>query len=383
MKLGEFFVQLGVSADTLKVKDFASAIGEIPVEAASAILAVAGITLKLKEMIGEAFDAATAMEEFQTATGLSAQEMGRWQIVAQQANVSAEAITSSVQGLSRQLAEIRLGRGNIAPFQLLGIDTTKNAFGVLDQLRTKIKGLDRPTAVNLISQMGLNPETLNLLTLTDEKFQEFTNTAHGMSEEQQASFLKVKLGAIQLGLVLRDIVYNIMGNFIAVFEKSKIAVYALAGALAVLAVAFGPISLAAYGITAAVAALILIFEDLAVYFMGGKSLTGVAIEGLKKLGELTFDKTASSLQHLDKVISGSSFVKGMTDFALKSGLVTQVPQSAYNVHTMADGRVIVQRNQVDIHVNESHSPSETARENKKAFDQAVSDAALQTDTQGH
>jgi hypothetical protein len=305
MQIGEFFVRLGVDAETMKVKDFVSSIGEIPVKAAVGIAALAGISFSIKEMAGDAMDAAVAFQAFEAQTGLSSQELQTWQKVALQANVSAESVTGSVSSLQRQLAEIRMGRGNISPFQILGIDPRQDAFKVIDQLRARVKGMDRPTATNLIAQMGLTPDMMQVLTLSEEKFRAFSHTVTGMSPKQVAAFQKLKLELVKLKMEIHDTFFRALGNILPLIlpllqtilpklagflenivsslqmlamwlGQHKVLLAAFAGAIVLVAAAFAPI-------TVAIGLFLLMLEDLFVYLKGGDSLIGSAIEGLKTI----------------------------------------------------------------------------------------------------
>lgn len=285
MRIGEFFIQLGVKADVTKVKDFVRAISNLPVETAGAILAIGGIQYKLAQLAQQAFETAVGLQHFTMQTGLSAQELQRWQVVGEQANVSAEAVASSVSNLQRQMAEIRLGRGNISPFQMLGIGVDQDAFGVLRQLRSRIKSVDPATFTNIISQMGLSPEMVNLLKLSNVEFEKMSRLIKVLSVDQENTFIRTRMALVQFGQVIRYTAFEHIETMIRAMEKmwytiskSQTAFMALGAAILALGVYFLPV-------TAAVVGLMLLLDDLATYFTGGDSLIGRAISGIKKLGE--------------------------------------------------------------------------------------------------
>lgn len=281
MNIGELFVTLGVKGKGLgTLKDVAKMVGNLPVDAAAAIAGMAGISLELGKMAQEAMATSVAFQAFSNQTGLSWQQLQRWQIVAEQANVSTESVASSVTTLERNLAEIRLGRGNIAPFQMLGIGVGPgtNAFAVLDQLRQKIRGLNPATATNMITQMGLSPEMMNVLRLSDRQFAEFGARIHGINDQQQQDFLKTKLAVTQLGQAFRYTMFGIVSDFAQAWEKAS----QFRDILKVLGVAAAAAAIYFFPLTSAMAALILVLDDLAVYFVGGHSLTGEGVKGLKK-----------------------------------------------------------------------------------------------------
>ncbi len=300
MNIGELFVTLGVKGQGLgTLKDIAKTISNLPVDAAAAIAGMAGISLELGKMAEEALATSVAFQAFSNQTGLSWQELQRWQLVAEQANVSAQAVASSISTLERNLAEIRLGRGNISPFQMLGIGVGpgQNAFTVIEQLRQRIKGLNPAQATNLISQMGLSPDMMNVLRLTDRQFGEFASHIHGINEKQQQDFLKAKLTIVQLGEAFRYTMFGIVSDLTEAWEKvSQFKdILKQLGIIALGAAAYF------FPITASIAALILVLDDLAVYFIGGHSLFGEGLKGLDKfMANLTGSRNFSTITELAK-----------------------------------------------------------------------------------
>lgn len=367
MNIGEFVVKLGFSADTTKLKDFVKGIGDLPLEAAGALIALAGIEVEMSKIAVDAMNAAVGFQMFTNQTGLSWQQLQKWQIVAEQAHVSGDAVASSVEALERNLAAIRLGQGNIAPFQLLGIDAHQNAFGVLEQLRNRIKGLNRATATNLITQMGLSPQMMNVLTLSDKEFEHFGKTVQGMSAAQEQSFLRAKESLIQFGLVAKYVGFDIVGHLIDGFallvdhiKQLRLWMPGLVITASAMAIAFAPM-------TAGIVALVLALDDLAVYFEGGDSVIGLAIEGIKKLGVAIKDNLGG-LTALGKIATVGSLL------ANPLGTVGNVVGGAIS-------KVINQSNTINVH--STGSPHEVGKAVKQELDKRTSQASLQTDNQGY
>jgi hypothetical protein len=296
VNIGEVFVTLGVKGKGLgTLKDVAQMVANLPVDAAAAIAGMAGISLELGKMAEEAMATSIAFQAFSNQTGLSWQELQRWQLVAEQANVSTQTVATSVSTLERNLAEIRLGRGNIAPFQMLGISPNQNAFAVIEQLRQKIKGINPATATNLISQMGLSPEMMNVLRLTDRQFGEFAAHIHGINEKQEKDFLRMKLTITQLGETFRYAMFGIVSDLSEAWQKLS----TFKGALQQLGIAAVAVAAYFFPLTAALAAMLIVLDDLAVYSVGGKSLFGVGLKGFDKfMKDLTGQHDFSILDKL-------------------------------------------------------------------------------------
>ncbi len=291
MKVGEFFVELGVDAATgnLTVRDMIQSFGDLDAATLGYATALTLFLKRMSDVTQAAMDMAVGFSMFEAQTGLSAQTLQKWQIVGEQVNVEVQAITSSIQNLQRNMAEIRLGRGNIAPFQLLGIDPRSNPFAVLEQLRHRLRGMDRATAVNLMSQMGIDPSLVKILQLTNKEFSKFMQTARGLTGEQARDFERLRLALTRVRLIFRDMSLDMASHFAVTIEmiagdierllvllrETPGAMRALQLGAAALAIAFAPI-------TAAIAGLLLLLEDLAVYRKGGKSIIGELIETFKE-----------------------------------------------------------------------------------------------------
>lgn len=201
MKAGELFIELGVDADTPEAKEFQSALNSISMESLALVAGLTAVSFKLKEMLEESMNAAVGFKLFRNQSGLSTEELQKWQIVAERANVSTEAVTSSILALQRNIAEIRLGRGNLMPFQLLGIDITDNPFLILTQIQEKLRGLDRAQAMNIMEMFGISPEMINIMTLTNAQFKELAKTQGLLfDEERQENAFRLKRGIVDLRL---------------------------------------------------------------------------------------------------------------------------------------------------------------------------------------
>lgn len=367
MTIGELIVTLGFKADTVKLKDFAKEIGQLPVDVALGLAAMVGLEYELAQVTRQALEAAASFQNFTAQTGLSAQELQKWQIVAVQANVSAEAVASSVTNLQRQLAEISLGRGNVSPYQLLGIDPHQDAFGVLKQLRGAIQGLNPAMATNLISQMGIDPSMIHVLQLSNAEFTKLAQTVKGMSSDQEGSFLRAKQTIEKFGLQLKYLGFDVVAHLIdglsmlgSWFQRLQLWTPGLVAAFEAILVAIQPV-------VGAVTALLLVLDDLSVYSQGGKSVIGLAVEGFKKLGA-AIGTTAHGSSPL-------AFAGGLPMY-----MMTHLPTIAANM-AVQSARGGTTNTTINVH---STAPAhEVAKEVKRHIDRQASNASLQTNQQGY
>ncbi len=310
MKLGEFFVELGIQGGDKAVstiKDLVQGIGNLPLEAAAAIVAIGGIEYSLTQLTVRAVDTAISLQHFTDQTGLSGQELQHWQGAAEQANISAESLQSSVAALEKNMAEIRLGRGNISPFQMLGIGVNQNAFGVLRQIRESIKGMNPAMATNLISQMGISPEMISLLKVSNSEFERMMKSYHGLSRGQETTFLNAKKALVEFNQQIRQTAFTHIEVFIRAMEKLWGLMSKFQTEMPMILTALALIAAAFFPLTAAVAGFILVLDDLAGYFAGEDSITGRAVEGFKKLIQELKNAVPETLSGLSKVATKQLF----------------------------------------------------------------------------
>ncbi len=365
----------------MAVGDLIGGMGALEVATLGEIGALITLAVKIAMVADEAMRAAVSFQAFEVQTGLSSQELQRWQIAGQQVNVTAEQIGSSIAGLQRNLAAIRLGQGNIAPFQILGIGANQDAFAVLDQLRARLKTVNPATASNLVQQMGIDPAMLNILRLSNAEFATFMATARGQTSAQTGGLLQLKLALTTLQLTLKDMglamldffgpQFKLFADFVYLINQAVRGVRALADEFGGLAHIFKYMMLLnPFGL------IFLAIDDLITYFRGGNSLTGLAVEGFKKMFAAIEEGVKTLMPHLPDMerIAGMA-LKSASAAALWAPIAIpalggQLAQAATNS---------VMNNKVEIGINSSAPADEVARQSAEAFRRILRDASLQTD----
>lgn len=302
--LGEFFVTLGVdsSSGVVTVKDLISAFGELEASTLGEIGALSTFGVALAELADHGMTVAESFRSFTNQTGLSLHELEKWQIASNQVGVDAATVASSIKTLQKNLADISIGRGNISPYQLLGITPTGDAFKVLDQLRDRIKRVNPAMATNLVQQMGLDPQMLNILKLSNDEFEKLSKVARGMTDQQAIGFLQMKQDLSQINSQMSEMGYSAglwlkpliddaayLVNLLHEYPKTFLAIgAALAVVGAAVSIAFFPWLATALAISAALGGIILVLDDIISYFRTGKSAGaefGNVLEKLFKGGE--------------------------------------------------------------------------------------------------
>ena len=377
--LGELFISLGIKADEASLKRIDNGIKSLRNGAFALSAAFTGAVYSLNKFVDGSLQGVVALQNLSNQTGLAIEGLQKWQQAGQLSNlaISAEQIAGSIGNVQKNLAQIRMGQGNLAPFQLLGIDVMgQDAFGVLDQLRNSIQGLDSATATNLITQIGLTPDFINLLRLSRKEFEALSeNTFLNKKQREEIDKVGTSIKALQLRMgalkdqavakiapLLNDLVQdffkwlsdngdkivNTMSDFAKGFAMFTQAIgnafSVLTGFLSnitgmesgtkALAIAFGALTLAMRPMLLGFTALLLVLDDIAVFQRGGESLIGSFFDVFKN-GELTTQITtiATAIGVLSLALGGITgslkTIKGLGGIGAvlgATGLISQAPE---------------------------------------------------------
>jgi hypothetical protein len=172
--IGAFFVTLQIEGARALAK-LEPTLNKVAKATVGLNIALAGTALAFDRFVSGTVASANQVSDFVLQTELATKSLNEWASVAQKVNqgLNFNLVTQNIENLQKKLTDIQIGRGDIAPFQLLGIDVMgKNAFQVLEQLKTQVKGLDNALATNLIEQLGLDARFLDVLRLTNAEFDE-------------------------------------------------------------------------------------------------------------------------------------------------------------------------------------------------------------------
>lgn len=337
MQIASLFARIGLQTDEAKLKSFTSNLKTARQTLVGIGVAVAAASAAIGKVTSDALNAAAAFNQFEAETGASAQELQKWQAVAEQTNSSAEAVSSAIRAITQNQQAIRLGEGDISGFQLLGIDPRQDPFQILTELRTRTEGLSEAMQRNVLGRLGVGAELLQTIQLSQEEFDRLAGRAFIISPQaidtlaqtrgamaqaaRAVEFLKAQIAvglAPQLKELSENLILFIQRNqqaFIRGFQRAfaivnrfgravatasqaiDSAVRATIGweaALKILGVALvllnlkaltGPLGL----LTAGFIAMLLVIEDIAVFARGGESAIG-------RLFDLTPDEAAEKWQ---------------------------------------------------------------------------------------
>lgn len=174
MKIGEFFVGLGLDMDNrdqLKLNDFLKGLGGVELKAIGAVGGLVALGATFRKIMGNATSAGQELFNFREQTGLSTEQLQKWSFFAEKMGSSAEEVKSSVKALSLASQQIKLGEGDFAPFQFLQIDPHQDPFAVFNDIRERIKTLEPEMARLWVLRMGISEGMLNVLKATDTEWE--------------------------------------------------------------------------------------------------------------------------------------------------------------------------------------------------------------------
>lgn len=328
MNIAELFARIGIKTDEEKVKSFSRSMTAAKITLFAVTTAATTASIAIQKITSDAMKGAVAFKQFETETGASAQELQKWQAVAEQTNQSAESVSSAIKAIASNQEKIRLGQGDISGFQLLGIDPHTDPFKILEKLRDETTGLSNAMKKNILASMGVGAGMLQTLSLTEKEFDRMASRAFIISPKAIETLNKTKASIdhasraikyikaqIAVGLspqieklterTIEFIKANEKG-FVKGFKKAftfvekftgaiinaansidriirstigwKTALWSIAAVMTAIFIA-SPIGL----IIAGVILLVALLDDLYVYSKGGKSLFGEFMKGLSDI----------------------------------------------------------------------------------------------------
>jgi hypothetical protein len=327
--IGELFIELGVKADTSAISKVGAGIKSLRSNLLLVAGAFTGAVVGLDRFVDSALKGVVALQNINAQTGLSIEKLQQFQQAGQLSNLalSADQIAQSIGNVQKNLANIRIGQGNIAPFQLFpGVDVAgADVFDIMEQIRDNIHELDPAIATNLITQMGLTPDFINLLKLSRKEFEALSDNTF-LSKSQRADIDKVGTSIKALTLrfkalkdqavakiapQLNELVQQFfkwlkdngdkivrviesmargfanfasaVGNAFALTSRFLENIIGLENGIKILAIAFSFLTLSFSPFLAGLAAIILLLDDIAVFRRGGKSVIGELVKAFEEL----------------------------------------------------------------------------------------------------
>ena len=187
-------------------------------------------------------DAIDQQNDLAITLGVSIQALQEWGYVAQLSGSSAQAYESSIGGLSQAIGDTAndVGRAK-AIFEKMGIsvkDATgkvKSADIVMEELRQKLKGLEKTEKISILSKLGIDRSMLQMLESSDESINKLRLQARALgitTDEEKEKVAEYKdsmdtLGfaftalATKMQISLTPAIKELADNFVTMIEDNK------------------------------------------------------------------------------------------------------------------------------------------------------------------
>lgn len=179
MNVGELFLKLGFKVDDGPLRGFDSQVTNVRNNLFGVKEYALAAGYAVGQFIQNTVQGTADMKSFNDQTGLSLELLQDYQNVgvSLNRNLSRESILNSIKNLQNLITSIqRFGQGDRMGFTAFGVDVmTTDAYQTLDRIRETISQYDRPTAVNLLGRLGLDPNFISLLEMTNEEFAQLSN----------------------------------------------------------------------------------------------------------------------------------------------------------------------------------------------------------------
>lgn len=236
MNLGELFIELGVVGDVKPLKEalktLQTSVKETNKQAKANINIAKGIGLIITT-IGGAIIALDRMTSslvknnqtwinFTRQTDLSLKSLQKYSSVASllDKSLGMEGAAGSIEQLNKRLFELKLTGEGARGFLLAGVNPLgQDAFGVIEQLRSRFQGLDNTSATYLMEQMGLDPKLLPLIRLTRKEFEDLYSSVKNYQltaqqrEEIQKMNIQLEIAAMKFRYLKDRAILAIMPAF--------------------------------------------------------------------------------------------------------------------------------------------------------------------------
>jgi phosphate uptake regulator len=361
MKLGEFFIALGIKGNTKELDKTDKQMQQLEKHSKSLeeknkkltvstdnfskslranmqamrrmALAVVGTIGMLDRMANAFYRANQQAITFSRTTGVGLGTLNKYASASSMVNYNAtrEGMAGSLSNVAGNLLDIQMGRGDVSPYQELAFFGGKaiNPYGksveqIVEEVREAIKGVDDIKAVNILQRMGFSADDLMMLRMTKEEMAEVNNLFLSPEQQEKAYKLGLELKKIHLQLqktgqeILIKILptLNQLGQHVVMIVEQFSKVPQLIDSLKVALIGLGvALTVANPGLMAFIAgmtALFLILDDVAGYYAGKNSVLGLAIEGIKQFGEAIQDSLPKfkGIEEPMKALANWNFLAG-------------------------------------------------------------------------
>jgi len=199
MNIASLFARIGIDYEEKKMDNLLEQIKSVKIGLGIAAISVGAFIAGLKKITDDSFQSSLNLKKFSLETGANVEELQRWSAVADEVSGSGAAVAESIKAIVANQENIKLGKGNISGYAMLGINPNQDPFQILEQLRTKTRGLSQGMKKNIMEQMGVSKDLLGTLELTNAEFDAMKAKAFILPSGTVAMIEKARESTKQLG----------------------------------------------------------------------------------------------------------------------------------------------------------------------------------------
>lgn len=240
-QLAEFFAKISFDVEDKKLKDVDSKLVGVTNRMQTMQKVAAGLAVAFQQVVSFHFANITAEEQkFAKLNGVLNENVDAWKLMAAQANVSENTVTSALSSIAKQKQDLMTMR-SIPMWVRFGVDPKQSPDKILQSILNKVKSFTNDTQkqMAMLNRLGINSELVLMfengslaIDEATQKIIEFKNQNADISTElvKNANVTKMLFGNIMQGLNgLVTPIMNVIVKFIntAVKEIAVILIPAL------------------------------------------------------------------------------------------------------------------------------------------------------------
>jgi hypothetical protein len=226
-KLGDFLVDIDTEVNDRGIKSLAKSLGGLTTKAVKfgGVLtgavagAGAGFIKLVKGTVEETAELGRLAEDLSTTTTFLQTFIRSFETV----GATGEEAISTVRTLTKEIEAFKLGKGNIEAFGILGINPQNLGADVgknFDVIRQRFNDLTAAQRLFFVDQIGLGEKALRVLRLSDEAYQDLTETSREFplaTREQVDSARQFDRGLTRLGQSFKAFKLNLVSEVTPAF----------------------------------------------------------------------------------------------------------------------------------------------------------------------
>jgi hypothetical protein len=167
----EYFIEIGFKGDTKTLEKFNKTAEQGTRVITGFGLAFVGAVFGIERFVNTSVQSLTTLNNAAVKSGISLEKLQKWANSAQQIDLSlsSEQVINDITSLQSKIDNLRMGKGDMTPFALLGINPMdKNALQVLEEIRNVLPMVDRYRANSSLQDLGISNLQQSLLATRKE-----------------------------------------------------------------------------------------------------------------------------------------------------------------------------------------------------------------------